>query len=189
MTSDAMSGDSLYANQYPDTVAITCPDEMAKLVGAYGAVYQVWIGPKGWTGGGGIGADGGAGVDLHPVGGSDTTGPRIGVTEVPACQACMLGGAAVYFPAAMSEYNQEFNQQGDVPVTKPNGLVITRLSKSLVTYTLPDERSLSVRGVAYFDSTQTADEPFIDARFVFEPRDSLLATFLVRTFIKQKGLR
>jgi hypothetical protein len=171
------------AYTYPKSTSLRNAGEFADQIAAFGGANHVWIGPKGWTGSAGVGADGGTGVDLHPVGGSSLSGPHIQFEATPACVSCMLGGAALYFPGAKQEYDKSFPAPLPPP---PHGLRISRLSPTLVRYSLPDESGLMVRGIVYFKGPYDFLE---SARFVLPHADAKLLNFLMQTFIRREKLK
>lgn len=183
-TSDGINGEGMYADKYPKRMSIRNAEAFADQIAAFGAAYHVWIGPKGWTGSAVVGVDGGTSVGLYPVGGSALSGPHIEFAETPACMACMLDGAAPYFPRAKQEYNETF----DAPLPPaPPGLRVYPLSPTLVTYLLPDVGSLMVRGVVYFG--EGPNRFLEDAKFVLPHADAKLLHFLMQTFVRREKLK
>lgn len=190
MTSDGLQGDSLFRDQYPDNADVIAAQPLADKIEAFGAAFHIWIGPKGWTGHAGAGVDGTTSTYLYPVDGSDSSGPRINYYVIPACVGCILSAAAVYFPDAMKGWDDEFNRDGKIPITVPPRLKVTRLSPTLVLYSLPDVNGLRVGGVAYYNSGgEESDASFLSAQFAMRPQDSTLTTFLLNTFIYREGLK
>jgi Domain of unknown function (DUF4850) len=190
MTSDGMSGDSLFKDQYPESTKVVAQHQLASQIGAYGAAYKIWIGPNGWTGQAGAGVDGTVSAYLYPLGGSDSAGPRINYYVIPACGGCILSAAALYFSNAMNEWNVEYNKDGKVPIKIPPGLKVTKLSPTLVLYSLPDIHGLTVGGVAYYDSGgEESDASFLSAQFTMPAKDSVLTRFLLKTFLEREGLK
>jgi hypothetical protein len=167
---------------------LAVPSGLVGQIAAYGASSKVWIGPKGWTGSGVVGVDGNTVVKLYPNKNHSKSGPHITYYQVPACVGCMLEEAARYFPKARAEYNSEYNKDGKLPVRIPNGLKATRLSSTLVTYTLPDSNGLSTRGVAYYNPDND-NNPYTNAEFTLPSEQSHLSDFLVRTLIRREHLK
>lgn len=99
----------------------------------------------------------------------------------------MLSEAAPYFPKAKREYNKMFPAPLPPLPPAPLGLRIVSLSPTLVTYLLPDEGSLMVRGVVYF---RYGPNRFLeDAEFVLPHTDAKLLHFLMGTFIRREKLK
>ena len=187
-TTDGSIGVGMYADKYPSSTTVKNIGIFSGQISAYGAAYKVWIGLKGWTGQGEIGVDGNTGVNLYPIGGSADSGPHISYTEVPACEMCILSGAAPYFASAMEQYNSMYNQNGAYPITIPQGLEFASLSPTLVTYTLPDHNGLSTHGVVYYNPTESR-YPYAEAKFVLPSSQANISDFLSRTFISQEDLK
>ena len=164
-TMDGINGEGMYADKYPSSITLT--GSFANQVGAYGAAYQVWIAPEGWTGQGQSGADGSLEVDLYPIGGSAKSDPHITYSEIPACVNCMIDAAAPYFASAMQAHDS--GPDSNFPITIPAGLEVTPISPTLITYTLPSQNGMSVNGVVYYNSNsnyQSQQPPFAQAEFV-----------------------
>ena len=174
----------MFANRYPRTIAVRVPREFANRIEAYGTGFRVWIGPRGWTGSSGVGVDGSTTVSLFPATGHKILGARLTYHDAGACAGCAVDGAAPYFPAAMREGTELFSA-GPIPV--PQGLKLVRLSATLVTYQLPREDGLIVRGVVFY---QAGSDPVLkDAKFVMPAGDAGLLSFLLRAFISREKLR
>lgn len=167
------------AFKYPPEMSLYGLDNIDE-VAAYGAAYQLWLGPKGWMGNGLSAANGGVRVDLYPAGGEKLTGPHIDYYQEPACQGCILSNAAKYFPKAFAAYSEMFD--GNPPaIDDTAGLVINRVSESLVTFTRPAKNGLITRGVAYY--SDTADKYFTEATFVMSADKAGLIDLLQKQFI------
>ena len=166
--------------QYPQKDTIDA-DTLNSLIAAYGAAYQVWLGPAGWVGNSRLGADGNIDVVLHPKTDSSKSGPHIFYYEAPACVGCILEAAARYFPEAMKENVREYHDTAKIP----DGIQIKHLSSTLITYSLPSRSDLSMRGVAHF----TGDQDYVEACFILPKKDTNLADFLINNFIKTKHLK
>lgn len=152
---------------------------------------------------GGSGVDGNASVDLYPTGGSVENGSHISYYKVPACYGCMLEGAAPYFMSAMQDFNTTYNKNGATQITLPQGLEVTPISSTLVTYTLPDIDGLKVYGVVYYNANgvvhydandkvvgeESNHVPFERAEFVLPKEQSDLSNFLLQTFISKENLK
>ena len=188
-TSDAMKGTGMYSDQYPSSENLDGLDAFASQIQEYGGAYKLWLGPKGWTGSSAAGADGNTSIRLYPMGGSDSSGPHINYTLIPACEGCMLSSAAPYFHQARESWNQQFNQDGSMPIQAPSGLKVDSLSPTLVSFSVPDSAGLLTCGVVYYDSTKSSDVPFAEAKFVLPQADSALAHFLSRSFVTREGLK
>jgi hypothetical protein len=175
-------------HKYPKSVLLAVPPGLVGQIAAYGASSKVWIGPKGWTGSGVVGVDGNVVVKLYPTKKHIKSGPHISYYQVPACEYCMLHSAARFFSNARLRYNSEQNENGKDPVTIPKGLKRTRLSSTLVTYTLPDSNGLSTRGVAYYNQDDR-DCPYTNVEFTLPAEESDLSDFLLRTLIRREHLK
>ncbi|HVN26361.1 MAG TPA: prepilin-type N-terminal cleavage/methylation domain-containing protein [Candidatus Paceibacterota bacterium] len=172
---------------YPKKISIGVPPEFAGQIAAYGVAGKVWLGPAGWTGSGSEGQDGSLEVNLYPSGESATSGPHVSYENIPACSNCMLYAAGTYFPAARQE------EAGTYPYatsTIPQGLVVSTVSPTLVTYELPNQNGLLTRGVAYYDPH---NDPlgfyYLEATYVLPQSQADLANALVQAFIGQEGLK
>jgi hypothetical protein len=183
-TDDGISGSGVYADKYSSEITVTGDSQLINKLAAYGAGYGVQLGLKGWTGSGSVGADGTSSISLHPaVLQPSQIGQKISYYYIPACVGCMYDSAAPYFSSAMQEHNKE--NYGS-PVTIPQGLEVTPISSTLITYTLPDNNGLSTRGVVYYyPGDQTHDPDYADAEFVLPVGDTDLLNFLVQDFISR----
>ena len=182
----AENNSSISANHYPTKETLE-PDSMNSLLGAYGIAYEVWVAPKGWTGDGVEGGDGNVVATLYPhpyTGTSDST-LHVSYYEVPACLMCMLENAALYFPGAMKEYNEEYNKDHTDNIVIPADLKIKRISRTLVTYAYPVKHNLLSRGVAYY---RPSGDYYAEASFVLPENDTLLADLMTKIFIKTRHL-
>jgi len=187
-TDYGLSGKGMYADKYPDNITVNTIIVTADKLGAYGLAGGVWLAPKGWTGQGLLGADGSSQIDLYQQGGSKSYGARISYSEIPACVGCMVDAAAPYFSSATLEYNK--GNFGEVaPLIIPSGLVATSISPTLITYTLPNENGLSVRGVVYYNPNNNYANPFLEAKFFLPSSESDVLDFLVKNFIIQENLK
>ena len=102
----------------------------------------------------------------------------------------MLSAAAPYFPGAMKEYNENFNADNGNPIKVPEGIQIHRISTTLITYNLPESHHLLNCGVAYYlPGGEEGDAYYKEAHFVLPERDTKLADFLVKNFIRSKQLK
>ena len=183
------------APTYPTTITVAVPPNVQ--VAAYGAAGRVWLGPQSWTGRGGVGVSGGSSVILYPtaqplVEVPWVTDDRLAVPHVsyavmaPSCQRCILNDAAVYFPEALTEWNKTYNSDGKSPVVVPNDLVAKAVTPRLVTYALPSENGLLVRGAAFYDPD--GDGFYAEMRAVLPPADQGLAEVLVKYWGDHVGL-
>ncbi len=189
-TNDAINGSGTYSDKYPLTFSVTGNSQLTSELAAYGVIYKVWLGLTGWTGSGSIGVDGSSVVSLHPVGGGADYGERVSYSEIPACAGCMEENAAPYFSSAMQTYQEYDEKSFGVPITVPQGLEVTPISSTLVTYTLPDADGLSTLGVVYYlPGSQTVNAYYTDAEFVLPVGDTDLLNFLAQNFIQQEGLK
>lgn len=167
---------------YPRTVTAIVPQGVR--VAAYGATSRVWFGPVGWTGNAAVGIDGSTLVRLFPIGGSPDSGPAITYFAEIGCDGCKIADAAPYFPAAMNTWNIGDNFDGANPIRIPKGLRIRRLSRTLVTYTLPSQNKLQVRGAAFYDSKTWG--PFEEVLVKLAPANENLAEFLIKYFTEHR---
>ena len=86
----------------------------------------------------------------------------------------------------MDEYNAIMN--GDNPIKIPAGIKITRVSETLVTYTLPKENGLSIKGIVVYgvdEGDSDEDAYFAEMKFAFPKDESQVEDFLMRYYIKQ----
>lgn len=164
--------------KYPTEMSLYGLDNIGD-VAAYGASYQLWLGPKGWTGNGLSAANGGVRVELYPEGGKKLTGPHIIYVQEPSCQGCILDQAGKYFPKAQKEYDAQFD--GNEEPVKTEGLVIHKISERLVTFTLPAPGGMVKRGVACY--IETPDKYFTEATFVMPADKASLIDLLQKQFI------
>jgi len=183
-TSDGASeSDSLITDyEYPANVAVPGADSFRDQLAAYGAAYEVWVAPKGWTGLGDKGADGNTVAHLHPANGNDSVGPHITYYAIPACQGCILWSAAQYFANARKDYDEEFNNDHSSDINPPAGITMTQLSPRLVVWSLPDTNGLLRKGVAYY--SDEGDPFYTEASFYLPTNQDKVAEFLVRNFIR-----
>ncbi len=102
-THDWRADDSVVKKyKYPANDTIYDPEGYREQLAAYGAAYEVYAGPKGWTGNGRYESGWGTTVVLYPPGGSDTTGPSITFRKINSnCKACLWTTALRYFPEAV----------------------------------------------------------------------------------------
>jgi hypothetical protein len=185
-TSDALNGTGIYAEKYPKTVSVDA-GKLKDQVSAYGVSFQEWLAPKGWTGSGGEGVDGGVTVNLYPQSG---VGPSITYREIPACQGCMTSAAAPYFSRAMEQHNKQTgNFWGNNDITVPEGLQVSQISPTLVTYTLPAWDGYVTKGVAFYGPDEQGDTYFESAEFTLSASQSDLVDFLSQYFIKSHKLK
>ncbi len=190
-TIDGILEDSeINAFKYPQKDTIETDSINNNLIGAYGSAYLVWIGPVGWTGKGLSAADGSVNITLHPLTDSSESGPQVSYIEIPACQGCILDAAAQYFPEALNDYNESYNEDNNNPIKIPDGLLRKYLSSTLITYTLPNKNNLLTYGVVYYmPSSSSEDAYYTEARFILPENETKLAEFLEKNFIKTKGLK
>ncbi len=189
-TSDGIEGSGMYADRYPQNISVTAPKKIYDQLAAYGTAYQVRLAPKLWTGDGGSGVDGGSSIYLYPLGGSMKFGPHIFYRGIPACIGCMVDAAAPFFSSATSSYNESVNQGYSNEITIPTGLQVTPISKTLITYTLPNKNGLLTHGVVYYNpGNDTIDPYFTSAEFVLPENQTSLADFLSKAFIEDKKLQ
>jgi hypothetical protein len=174
------------APTYPASISVEASPRVQ--VAAYGGAGQVWLAPRSWTGHASEGVDGSTTVELYPVGEDGTSGPQISYTVIPACVGCMEGAAAPYFPEALKQWNEDYNKDGTNPARIPRNLKITRISPCLVTYALPNEHGLLVRGGAFYGpSDPTGDARYEGVSLMLPPADERLAEFLLRYFTDHAG--
>lgn len=173
------------APTYPANLSVDVPPQVQ--VAAYGAAGHVWLAPPSWTGDAAVGADGSVLVRLFPVGRDGTSGPRVIYSAEVGCAGCKVADAAPYFPEAMKAWNSDDNFDGKNPIPIPKGLVVHRVSKTFVTYALPNENNLHIRGAAFYDSN--GDGFYEEVRLVLPATDERLAEFLLKYFGDHISLR
>jgi Domain of unknown function (DUF4850) len=188
-TADGGQEDSFVKDfKYPVSYTVNYADTFADKIAAFGAAYQVWVGPKGWTGRGDVGADGSLVVTLYTPGDTLHAGPVISYSEIDACQGCIASAAAPYFPEALKWYNRDFNEDNTNPVKVPAGLKINKVSPTLVTYTVRAKKGLQTKGVVYFVSPVGNDAYFSSAEFTLPEGSTALADFLMNVYITGRKL-
>ena len=84
----------------------------------------------------------------------------------------------------MKAWNRDDNIDGTNPIKTPRGLSIRRVSRTLVTYTLPDQHALQVRGAAFYDSTKRG--PFEGALVKLSRADADVGGFLLTYFAEHR---
>jgi hypothetical protein len=173
------------APAYPATINVEAAPGLQ--LAAYGAARQVWLAPRSWTGAGAVGADGNISFHLYPIGSDGSSGPNITYASISACVGCMLSRAALYFPEALTQWNEEYNADGKNPVAVRGDLAVTKVTPQLVTYKLPNEDNLLVRGAAFYDTR--GDAFYAEARLTLPAADDRLAEFLLKYFSDHTGLR
>ncbi len=179
-TSDGVLEDSeVNAFKYPDSVAIDSEPEWNGKIAAFGAAYEVWLAPVGWTGNGRAGADGGKVIELFPPGGDSLTGAYVSFYEEPACVGCILSNAGEYFADARKAYNENYNDDGASPIKIPAGLKVARISSKIVTYTLPVKNGLTIHGIAIY----RGEEDYFEAKFVFPEEQSVMRDHLLNHYL------
>jgi hypothetical protein len=166
---------------YPKSITLSIPNTFTNMLSAYGASEKVIVGPKDWTGDGSVGADGNEFISLYPVGGSTKSGPHITFEELPACQSCILGDAALYFPAAKILYEKNF----PAPIKIPEGLIVKPLTSSLVNYTLPyTTDGLAVTGTAFYGGSPNVY--FTKMEVVISPSQSNLTEYILNDYTSRQ---
>ena len=166
------------APTYPETVNVEVPPNVE--VAAYGAAGYVWLSPARWTGDAAVGAAGSISVHLLPTGKDARSRPHIEYAAETGCEGCKESDAGPYFPEAMRSYNRGDNFDGKYPIPIPKGLVVRRVSKTFVTYTLPNENNLRVRGTVFWDPAHYG--PFLEVRLTLPPEERALGDFLLKYF-------
>ena len=180
-TSDGLADDSeVNAFKYPDSVAIDSVPGWNNKIAAYGASYREWLGPKGWTGRGEAGANGGIMVYLFPPGGKEDSGAYISFYDEPLSHESILSNAGQYFSSARKAYNSEYNEDGTDPIKIPGGLKVKRMTHSVVTYTLPVKNGLLTQGVAYYNDTKGIG--YLEAKFTLPAAQNGLSNFLLKYY-------
>jgi hypothetical protein len=175
---------------YPLTITVSIPEAFKDQIAAYGVSEQVIIGPKGWTGRGGVGADGNISISLFPTNGSVNQGPRIIIFI-----ASTGTGSALFEAAPYSLWLQSRGQEiGLAPIPKlVPGLHLTPITTFLSRYTLPSTAdSLEVNGIVYSDAQDHIKDSMwaftkIETVFPVDQRD--LAMTLLDVFIGMKNLK
>lgn len=174
---------------YPPSVTISVPQDFSDQLGAYGVSELTLVGPKSWTGDGLVGADGGGGANLYPIGGSVISGAHITVSTAPACVGCAYDLAAPYFPKARQWAQQ--NENTNIP--EKSGLVSNFVTPRLLRYNLPNTADkMEVNGVAYFTesvSPELSAQPyFIGMEITLPSQQHNLAQLVLDIFIQRQNL-
>lgn len=173
---------------YPKSTSVSFPSVYKSKIAAYGASYEVIIGPNNWGGKGGVGADGNRSITLYPVNGSPDKGPRIFVFIASTGTGAALYEAAPYFPW-IGANKPEIGRV----VKSPEGLKTAFVTPHLVEYSLPgnDPNSETI-GVAYSDA-QDQDQngmwAFSKMEVIFPKKDHDFGKALLDLFVQQKNLR
>ncbi|MCD6010912.1 MAG: hypothetical protein K0Q79_774 [Flavipsychrobacter sp.] len=172
--------------KYPYSISLDL-DTFAGKVAVFGAAYQLWLGPKGWSGRAETVPEGTIHVWLHPAADSSGTGSGITYTEMPSCRGCIVAAAAPFFAEAKKTYNKAGNEN---PALKaPVGLTIEQVSPSLVIYRLPERSGLQTIGVAqYLAQDSVNDAYFLEAKFTMPAEQKALAEFFVKKFVEMREL-
>jgi hypothetical protein len=163
---------------YPKTYTLTKPNLYSSKIQAYGAIGQLWFGPRGWTGKAYEGADGSTSVFLLPKGGTENSDPHISYIQIPGCHGCILNSAAPFFEEAREKLKKEY----DTDPAELNSLVVSKLSPSLVTYSYINSRGTKVYGVANYIVDE--DEAFYQAEFALTGSDEDMGKYMVQTVTK-----
>jgi hypothetical protein len=165
---------------YPKTFPSPANADLA----AYGAARNVWLGPREWTGEGSAATNGGKRLQLYPKGGDKPGGPHIVYYSESSCIGCMLGHAAAYFPQALIEYNETYNDDGTNPPPIHPRLRVEQIGPNMVAFMLPDSNGLSTHGIAYYrnDSVETY---FAEATFTLPSQQATLSETLAKAFISR----
>ena len=113
-----------------------------------------------------------------------TFGPAVVYAAEIGCAGCKIADAAPYFSEAMNAWNRDDNFNGRNPIARPRGLSIHRVSGTLITYRLPNEHALRVRGGAFYDPKH--DAPFEEVLLKLPPSDERVAGFLLQHFVEHR---
>lgn len=90
------------------------------------------LAPVGWSCTSSVGADGSAGITVHPRG-EDSSSPSaaVSVNQVPACQGCIADLVCPFFPNAEAQ----LGYSEPCPGSKPQGELIHRIGRNVVSLT------------------------------------------------------
>ncbi len=174
-------------DEYPYSISVNM-DSFSSQSAIYGAVNQIWIGPKNWRGKATIDGDGTVHIILHPAGDSSKNAPTITYTEVLSCRGCAVMAATSYFPQAADVYNK--SHSGNPGKSIITGLKTENLSNNLIKYRFPFKKNMVACGVAKYVSPDSVNNAyFVNAQFVLPAGDSFLADFFARKFIEMRDLK
>lgn len=177
-------GPAGYVYPYKKTIQASIPQVFSDQLSAYGVSNQIIVGPKGWTGQGNVGADGGESVTLKPAVPQTNPGPYLTYSDDSACFACATGDAYAFFPLAKAEYDKNFPAPAEVPeVTNTH-----QLTPKLVAYSLANTSdNLEVNGVAFFEDINGSTS-FTEMEIALPSNQHDLASVILNNFIAQFGL-
>lgn len=122
-------GPTGYVYPYEKSIKIKVPVAISGQLSAYGVADQIIVGPKNWTGEGGVGADGSESVTLKPVASEANSGPYLIYNDDSACFSCATGDAYAFFPQAKSEYDKNY---ADTSIETPKILSVFQLTPKVV---------------------------------------------------------
>lgn len=132
----------------PNSITVEVDPSILGGISAYRVAGAVLLGTTGWTGSGGIGANGNISIDLLPTSDSDGAQPQISV------YVGSPGTGNVVAPAApFNEWvRKHWQEVGTVPTEIPG---ITGRNGHIVKYTIPQTDGLEMLGAAYSDAGDT----------------------------------
>lgn len=175
--------------KYPNSITINVPIEYKDQLAAYGVSYEVIIGPKGWTGNGGVGADGNRSIELYPADNTWQDGSKITVFVASTGTGSAIYEAVEYFPW-IQEHWEEVVRVPLPSIAPINSNFITphlnRYSKES-----PGE-GLEINGVAYSDAQDHLVDnmwSFTKMEITFPVKKSSFAESLLDFFIDQQGFQ
>jgi Domain of unknown function (DUF4850) len=169
--------------EYPTQGVFFVPKQWSAQVCIYRVAGMELLAPKGWTGLGGIGADGGRSARLHPLNATLSAGQLITVRDDSACVGCGALDSARFFSAVRANW-KDYGQPIPAPTAIP-GLRAQVMSPSTMLYSLPNTASgLSVTGVAYAGILQgpKARETFMQMQVTLPSTDRELAQILLEFY-------
>lgn len=117
----------------PSTIATSLTADVAGQLRFYVGGITV-LAPARWSCTSSVGADGSAGITVHPPG-EDSSSPSaaVSVRQVPACQGCMADLVCPFFPNAEAQ----LGYSASCPGSKPQGELVHRVGRNVVSFTDP----------------------------------------------------
>ncbi len=175
---------------YPSSIPVVIPPSLADKIAAYGEAGYVFLGPKGWTGEGLVGADGNTSINLYPSSDLSEKAPGVSIFIASTGTGVALDEATPYFSWVQMHW-QELGR-GFPLGPSPAGIQINPISPHLVRFSFPNTpEGLERYGIAF----SNAQDHQKDMMWAFEritvnlpssQRD--LGNFLIEWYSKDRKL-
>jgi hypothetical protein len=183
-TSGGISGPADHAT----SSAVFVPRQWSDQLCVYLAAGMELLAPKGWTGRGSIGADGGRNAQLHLPNPTSPEGPSLAVTDCSATFYCGATDSAPLFGSVRARW-KTYDLGMPMPTPLP-GLSVHKNAAAMgpdsMFYSLPNTRSgLIVNGVAYAGILDCKRTMFLQMQTALAPHDSGLAQIMLE-FYRQR---